>query len=213
VASEQDPPAESGPPDHEGSDSGSHPDGGETPKEPTLSDEPSPSGGSIRFQDPATTQRRPLTVGEDRALDKAIRKTQESEQARFAAEEARFAAEAKRRRLIGGAAVVGVVGLVAATALQSPNRVTAQCVQDDSDGQQVIAPDSYCTGQTAGYNGFFFYSGHSYRYYYGSVGSIGSPPDGGTTVAPRGATITTGSGTTIQRGGLGSRFSGGGSGS
>lgn len=207
MASEQDPPAENGPPDHEGSG------GGETPPEPPLGDEPSPSGGSIRFQDPATTQRRPLTVGEDRALDKVIRKTQERGQARFAAEEARFAAEAKRRRLIGGAAVVGVVGLVAAMALHSSHNVTAQCVRDDSDGQQVIAPDSYCTGHTAGYNGFFFYSGHSYRYYYGSAGSIGSPPVGGTTVAPRGATITTGSGTTIQRGGLGSRFSGGGSGS
>jgi hypothetical protein len=205
VASEQDPPAENGPPEHEGSG------GDETPPEPPRGDEPSPSGGSTRFQDPATTQRRPLTVGEDRALDKAIRKTQEKEQARVAAEEARFAADANRRRLIGGAAVVGVVGLVAATALHSSHNVTAQCVQDDSDGRQVVAPDSYCNGGSGGYGGFFYYGGHSYRYSYGSTGAIGSTPVGGTMVAPKGATITTGSGTTIQRGGLGSRFGGSGS--
>ena len=83
------------------------------------------------------------------------------------------------------------------------------CVRDDTNGQPVIVPDSYCTGHTAGLNGFFFYGGHQYRYYYGSSGSIGQRPFGGTTTAPRGATIKTKSGSTIQRGGLGGKLSGG----
>jgi hypothetical protein len=162
----------------------------------------------MRFQDPATTRPRPPTVGEARARDKAIRKQQQIEEARLAAEAKR---QKRNRRLIGGTAVVGVVGVVAGLGYWalSPSRVTAQCVQDDANGQRVIVPDSYCTGHTAGYGGFFFYGGHSYRYYYGSSGTIGSAPVGGTTVAPKGATISTKSGTTIQRGGLGSKFSGG----
>jgi hypothetical protein len=236
VASEQDPPAESGQPDDEGSGSGRHrrdaedspaprpPDA--TPEPPAWTTQPPPwktpsipqpwqpeppPAGSMRFQDPATTRARPPTVGEARARDKAIRKQQEIEAARLAAEAKR---QKRNRRLIGGAAVVGVVGVVAGLGYWalSPSRVNAQCVQDDANGQRIV-PDSYCTGHTAGYGGFFFYGGHSYRYYYGSSGTIGSAPVGGTTVAPKGATITTKSGTTIQRGGLGSKFGGRGSGS
>ena len=228
MASEQDPPAESGQGGDENSGSGRHRRDAEdsaTPPPPDAtsgppawttqpppwkspSQPPQPSVGSMRFQDPSTTRPRPPTVGEARARDKAIRKQQEIEQARLAAEAKR---QKRNRRLIGGAAVVGVVGVVAGLGYWalSPSRVTAQCVQDDSNGQQVIVPDSYCTGHTAGYGGFFFFGGHSYRYYYGSSGTIGSAPVGGTTVAPKGATISTKSGTTIQRGGLGSKFSGG----
>jgi hypothetical protein len=227
VASEQDPPAESGPPDDEDSGSSEHHSGdedsgsserhsgdedsgssehhSEAPEETPVDDEPSPSGGSVRFQDPATTKPRPLTVAEARARDKAVRKQKEAEEARLAAEAKR---QLRNRRLIGSAAAVGVVGVIVALQHSSHN-VNAQCVQDDSDGRPVIVPDYYCTGNTTGYNGFFFYGGHSYRYYYGSSGSIGSTPIGGTVVAPKGATITTGSGTTIQRGGLGSRLFGG----
>jgi hypothetical protein len=168
---------------------------------------PSPAG-SMRFQDAETTRPRPPTVAEARAREKAIRKQEEIEQARLAAEAKR---QKRNRRLIGGAAVVGVVGVVAGLGYWalSPSRVSAQCVRDDPNGQPVIVPDSYCTGHTAGLGGFFFFGGHSYRYYYGSSGTVGSRPIGGTTVAPKGATITTKSGTTIQRGGLGSKFGGG----
>ncbi|OOK71028.1 hypothetical protein BZL29_5403 [Mycobacterium kansasii] len=116
---------------------------------------------------------------------------------------------------MGAAAAVGVVGLVAGLGywLLTPEHVTAQCVQDDPNGQPVIVPDSYCTGHTAGLNGFFFYGGHQYRYYYGSSGTVGQRPSGGTTVAPKGATITTKSGTTISRGGLGGSGGKGGGGS
>ncbi|OBK29570.1 hypothetical protein A5634_18335 [Mycobacterium asiaticum] len=158
--------------------------------------------GSIQFQDPATTRPRPPTPAELRARQKYEDKQQEIE-------EARLAAEAKRRRqkriLMGSAAAVGVVGLVAAFGywLLTPEHVTAQCVQDDPNGQPVVVPDSYCTGHTPGLNGFFIWGGHSYRYYYGSSGSVGQRPSGGSTSLPRGATVTTKSGTTIQRGGIG----------
>ncbi len=166
------------------------------------------SGGSIEYQDAETTKPRPATPAELRAREKFAKKQEELEKAR---EEA----EAKRRRqkriLMGSAAAVGVVGVVAGLgywALSAPS-VTAQCVQEDPNGQPVIVPDSYCTGHTAGLNGFFFFGGHQYRYYYGSSGSVGSRPIGGSTTLPKGATVTTKSGTTIQRGGLGGRLGGG----
>jgi hypothetical protein len=78
----------------------------------------------------------------------------------------------------------------------------------------IIVPDNYCSGSsTGGSSGFFFYSGgHQYRYYYGSSGTVGSRPAGGTTIAPKDTTVKTSSGTTIQRGGLGTKFSGSGGG-
>ncbi|MGB9222029.1 hypothetical protein [Mycobacterium sp.] len=167
-----------------------------------------PSGGSIEYQDPETTKPRPPTPAELRARKKFAKKQEELEKARQEA-------EAKRRRqkriLMGSAAAVGVVGVVAGLgywALSAPS-VTAQCVQEDPNGQPVIVPDSYCTGHTPGLNGFFFFGGHQYRYYYGSSGSVGSRPIGGSTTLPKGATVTTKSGTTIQRGGLGGRLGGG----
>ncbi|WAJ45115.1 hypothetical protein OK015_00880 [Mycobacterium sp. Aquia_216] len=170
------------------------------------------SRGSIEFQDAATTKPRPPTPAELRARDKYAKKQKALEEARLAAEEKR---RHQRRVLMGAAAAVGVVGLVAGLGywmLSTPN-VTAQCVQEDPSGQPVIVPDSYCTGHTEGLNGFFFYGGHQYHYYYGSSGSVGSRPSGGTTVAPKGANITTKSGSTISRGGLGGSSGGKGSGS
>jgi hypothetical protein len=188
-------------------------------QEPPESDRPGQdeptdhrSDGSVQFQDPATTKPRPPTPAELRAREKFAKKQQEME-------EARLEAEAKRRKqkrtLIGAAATVGVVGVVAGLgywALSAPT-VTAQCVQEDANGRPVVVQDNYCTGHTAGLDGFFFYGGHQYRYYYGSSGSVGSRPIGGTTTVPKGATIKTKSGSTIQRGGLGGKFSGRGGGS
>ncbi|BBX64088.1 hypothetical protein MSAS_32620 [Mycobacterium saskatchewanense] len=167
-----------------------------------------PSGGSIRYQDAETSRPRPPKPAELRARKKYEDKQREIEEARLEAEAKR---QKRNRRLIGGAAAIGVVGVVAGLGYWalSPSTVTAQCVQDDPTGQPVIVPDSYCTGHTAGLNGFFFFGGHQYRYYYGSSGPVGSRPLGGTTVAPKGATITTKSGSTIQRGGFGSKLGGG----
>ncbi len=170
--------------------------------------EPYPSGGSVEFQDAETTRPRAPTPAELRAREKFAKKQRELEEARLEAEAKR---RKRNRRLIGAGAGVGVVGVVAGLgywALSGPT-VTAQCVRDDSNGQPVIVPDSDCTSHTAGLNGFFFYGGHQYRYYYGSSGSVGQRPIGGSTTAPSGSTVKTRSGTTIQRGGLGGKFGGG----
>jgi hypothetical protein len=112
--------------------------------------------------------------------------------------------------------VVGVVAALGYWAL-SPRTTTAQCVQEDATGGPIIVPDSYCRDGShstshGGSGGVFIYSGHQYRYYYGSTGTVGARPSGGTTIAPKGTTVKTSSGTTIQRGGLGSKFSGSGGG-
>jgi hypothetical protein len=167
-----------------------------------------PSGGRVEFQDAETTRPRAPTPAELRAREKFTKKQQELEEQRLAAEAKR---RKRNRRLIGAGAGVGVVGVVAGLgywAFSGPT-VTAQCVRDDTNGQPVIVPDSYCTDHTAGLNGFFFWGGHQYRYYYGSSGSVGQRPMGGTTTAPSGSTVKTRSGTTIQRGGLGGKLSGG----
>jgi hypothetical protein len=206
VGPENDPPQGSGP-------------SGEEPGSPDEVDaapsQPEEGAGSMRFQDPATARPRPPTVGETRAREKAERKRKEVEKARVEAELKR---QQRNRRLIGGAAVVGVVGVVAGLGYWalSPRTTTAQCVQEDANGGPIVVPDSNCTGNTSGGgggSGFFFYSGgHQYRYYYGSTGTVGSRPVGGTTIAPKGTTVKTSSGSTIQRGGLGSKFYGSGGG-
>ena len=206
------PPQGSGP---SGNDPGSR--GNEPSRDPSqpagpAGDSPQPpSSGSMRFQEPGTTRPRPPTVGETRAREKAERKRKELEKARVEAEIKRYQ---RNQRLKGGAAVVGVVGVVAALGYWalSPRTVNAQCVQEDASGGPIIVPDSYCTGHGSGTGGLFIYSGHQYRYYYGSTGTVGARPAGGTTIAPKGTTVKTSSGTTIQRGGLGSKFSGSGGG-
>ena len=206
------PPQGSGP---SGNDPGSR--GNEPSRDPSQPAEPAgdspqpPSSGSMRFQEPGTTRPRPPTVGETRAREKAERKRKELEKARVEAEIKRYQ---RNQRLKGGAAVVGVVGVVAALGYWalSPRTVNAQCVQEDASGGPIIVPDSYCTGHGSGTGGLFIYSGHQYRYYYGSTGTVGARPAGGTTIAPKGTTVKTSSGTTIQRGGLGSKFSGSGGG-
>jgi hypothetical protein len=207
VASEEEPPKGGGPADDK-----SEPEAQSDAEQPGDGEAESSSGGSIEFQDAATTKPRPPTPAELRARDKYAKKQKELE-------EARLEAEAKQRRqrrvLMGAAATVGVVGVVAGLgywALSTPN-VTAQCVQEDPSGQPVIVPDGYCAGHSEGLNGFFFFGGHQYRYYYGSSGSVGSRPSGGSTVAPKGANVTTKSGTSISRGGLGGSSSGKSSGS
>jgi hypothetical protein len=225
VASEGDPPQDAGstggqawqPPSQPGP--ADDPDAPKSWRPPEDEDggqqRPPSSAGSMRFQDPATTRPRPPTVGETRAREKAERERKEAERAQFEANVKRYH---RNQRLKGGVAVVGVVGVVAALGYWalSPRTTTAQCVQEDANGGPIIVPDNYCTGNTSGGgggSGFFFYSGgHQYRYYYGSSGTVGSRPSGGTTIAPKGTTVKTSSGSTIQRGGLGSKFSGSGGG-
>ena len=183
------------------------PDAAETPE----TTEQIPRRGSVRNQDRESTKPRPPTVAEARARDKARRRAAEEEEAQ------QLAADKKRkrnRRLIGGAAVVGLVGVVALgySALK-PDEVTASCVKEE-DGKQVVVEDQVCEdaqranggGGFAG--GFIFLGGSQYRYYYGGNQTVGQPPTGGTTTAPKGTSVKTKSGTTIQRGGLGSKIGG-----
>ncbi|WP_445162933.1 hypothetical protein ACTXG5_06665 [Mycobacterium sp. Dal123C01] len=207
MASEEEPPKGGEPADDK-----SEPETPSEAEQPEDGEDEYSAGGSIEFQDAATTKPRPPTPAELRARDKYAKKQKELEEARLEAEAKR---RHQRRVLMGAAAAVGVVGVVAALgywALSTPN-VTAQCVQEDPSGQPVIVPDGYCTGHTEGLNGFYYFGGHQYHYYYGSSGSVGSRPSGGTTSAPKGANITTKSGTSISRGGLGGSSSGKGSGS
>ncbi|MET9215178.1 MULTISPECIES: hypothetical protein [unclassified Nocardia] len=189
------------------------------PPEPTANEQARP--GRMARQEPGVTQPRPPTVGEARARDKARK---QAEQAQRAAAEA---AEAKRRTrkrvMIGGVAVVGVAALVgggylAYRAISAPDQVTASCVQIDQNGNEVVVADDYCGDGKSNFRSDTSHGGAGslillgwpqYRYHYGGTPTIGKPPSGGSSVKPRNATITTKSGTTIQRGGLGSKSTGG----
>ncbi|MGW4351594.1 hypothetical protein ACWELJ_05830 [Nocardia sp. NPDC004582] len=192
-----------------------------------------PRRGSIITQQAGITQPRPPTVAEVRAREKARKRAEEQQQAEAEAAEAKQ--RKKKRILIGGAAVAGIAALVGggylvASAWSGPD-VTASCtvvadkgeivpigngqtVTADRDNQEIVVPDNYCSSATSGghpgtHTSTFIYLGHSYRYYYGGNTTIGHAPTGGTTVAPKGATVKTKSGSTIQRGGLGAKIGGG----
>ncbi|GAA0223697.1 hypothetical protein GCM10010492_22240 [Saccharothrix mutabilis subsp. mutabilis] len=165
--------------------------------------------GAVRQQQPGVTKPRPPSVAEQRARQQAAKQQREAAEA-AAAEEARRR-KRRKRLLIGGGVTVGVVGVVAIWyAVSSPDEVQAQCVKDD-----VVVEDKYCDESYArshgGYhsNGFIYIGGSSYRYYYGgSSVPVGQKVSGGSYTIPKGANVTTKSGTTIQRGGFG--ISGGG---
>ena len=100
-----------------------------------------PTGGSMRFQDPATTRPRPPTVGEARARDKAARKApRRLEQARVEAELKRHQAQqaADRRRCGGRGASVSLRPWAIGRCHRAS--VTAQCVQDDASRRADYRP-------------------------------------------------------------------------
>lgn len=197
-----------GPADPEGENSGA---AGE-------SDRPRRLRGSMQRQEAGVTQPRPPTVAEARARDKARKRAEEAERA--AAEAAETKRRKRKRLLIGGVAVAGIAavvgtGYLAYQAAHRPANVTAYCITDDN-GQQQVVPDDDCVraqsyASTGGYYGggglgpgIFLYNGHQYRYYYGGNNTVGRAPVGGSTVAPKKATVSTKSGTVV-RGGLGSK--------
>ncbi|MEU7138311.1 hypothetical protein ABZ942_02550 [Nocardia sp. NPDC046473] len=180
-----------------------------------------PRRGSVQRQEPGITQPRPPTVAEARARDKARKRAEEAQQAAVAAGEAKK--RTRKRVMIGGVAIVGVAALVgggylAYRAFTAPDKVTASCVKTEN-GQEIVVDDSYCGDGRQGFVSdggigpglIILGGGPQYRYYYGGTPTIGKPPTGGTTVKPKSAEIKTKSGTTIQRGGLGSKSTGGGS--
>ncbi|MEU7628970.1 hypothetical protein AB0C34_03150 [Nocardia sp. NPDC049220] len=210
-------------PDDRSSAGAGSPASSDAPDRPTPGTPVSPRRGSVRRQEAGVTQPRPPTVAEARARDKARKRAEETQRAATAAAEAK---KRKRKRvMIGGVAVVGVAGLVgggylAYRALTAPDQVTASCVKLEN-GQEVVVDDNYCGDGRAGFISdsgggggtgpgvIILGGGPQYRYYYGGTGTIGKPPTGGTTVKPRTAEIKTKSGTTVQRGGLGSKSGGG----
>lgn len=160
--------------------------------------------GQVRQQQAGVTKARQPSVAEQRARAAA----QKAQQERFAAESAAFEKRRKTRKrlLIGGGVTVGVVALVAIWyAAASPKNVTAQC----TDKNNVIVDDDYCDesyyrshgGYSSG--GFIYIGGSQYRYNYGGSGTVGQRVSGGSYTAPKGANVTTRSGTTVQRGGFG----------
>ncbi|MGV9680933.1 hypothetical protein ACWDSJ_37160 [Nocardia sp. NPDC003482] len=180
--------------------------------------------GSMQRQEPGVTKPRPPTLAETRAREKARKRAEEAERA--AAEALEEKRRKRKRMLIGGGAVAGVAALVgggylAYRAATAPPNVTATCITEDN-GQQTVQPDDDCVKAQAAYGsggayygggpylgpGIFFYNGHQYRYYYGGpTQTVGRPPVGGSTVEPKGAHVTTKSGTVV-RGGLGTTSGG-----
>ncbi|NYI88248.1 putative membrane protein YgcG [Amycolatopsis endophytica] len=177
--------------------------------------EEEPPRGSMRFQDPSTSQPREPTLAEQRARRQALA---EQERQEIAEQEARAEAERKsatrRKVLIGGGVTVGLVAVVATWYIAGTgNEVSAVC----TDGNNVVQPDEYCDddyirthgGQYNAVGGFWFIplpggGMTQYRYNYGGTGTVGQPVSGGSYTKPSGnTTVKTNSGKTVQRGGFG----------
>ncbi|MGH3519272.1 MAG: hypothetical protein ACRDQ7_18015 [Haloechinothrix sp.] len=171
----------------------------------TPDGEDKPRRGSMRFQDAETTTPRQPTLAEQRARARAL------EQERQRERELGQKSETRRKVMIGAGVTVGLVGLVAAYYVATPDEVTAVCT--DADGT-VVENEDYCDedyvtsqGGHIGPGGFMFLpiglGGGSYRYNYGGSGPVGGPVSGGSYSKPSNAKISTPSGKTVQRGGFG----------
>lgn len=181
--------------------------GGATPPPyvPPTEQAPTQGGrGQVRNQEPGRTKPRPPTLAEQRARAAAIEQQREQQLAVEA--EAARRKKLRKRLLVGGGVAAGVVGVVAIWyAVSSPDDVEAQCTRDD-----VVVEDQYCDENYArshgGYvsGGFIYIGGSSYRYHYGGPSApIGQKVSGGSYTMPKGANISTKSGTVVQRGGFG----------
>ncbi|WP_020668901.1 hypothetical protein [Amycolatopsis nigrescens] len=177
------------------------PGGDQTPEQ-------QPQRGSMRFQDAESATRREPSVAEQRARRKALQEEEEREIAQAAADRK---SATKRKILIGSGVTVGLVGLVATYyTVAQPENVQASC----TDGNDIVVQnDDYCDeayvtshgGHVSG--GFMFLplfmGGGQYRYNYGGTGAVGSRVSGGSFDKPANANVTTKSGKSVQRGGLG----------
>ncbi|EHR59094.1 hypothetical protein [Saccharomonospora cyanea] len=168
--------------------------------------------GSMRFQDPETTTPREPTLAEKRARMRAVEENQRrAEEKRRQREEAEAKARTRRKVLAGGGVTVGLVGLVAAWyVVAMPEEVTAVCTTADG----TVVDDDYCDDDYVnshhGYHsgGWIFLPSpgggyQQYRYNYGGSGTVGQKVSGGTYTRPANASISTKSGSTVQRGGFG----------
>jgi hypothetical protein len=150
--------------------------------------------GSVRSQGAGTAVAPPSPAAARRRLlaqDARERKQAEDERHQ----------RTRRRVMVGSGVAIGVVGIAAIAYWSSAGSTTAHCV----DQANQPAPASYCdNGSHVG--SFFYFGGSQYHYYYGGSVSNGRYTGGGLS-APKGTTITTDSGKTIQRGGFGGRLS------
>ncbi|GAA4395414.1 hypothetical protein [Tsukamurella soli] len=156
-----------------------------------------PRPGRMREQAPDSATPRPETVAEARARQRAQRERAEAQAA--AEEQARVDARNRKRRrnaLIGGGAVVGVVGVVALL-YAIPDRsgsTTAYCT--DQSGN--VVSENYCsTGHINPLTGFILLNGLSYRYHYGGTLS-GGHLTGGSYDVPNNRRLVTPSGGSID---------------
>ncbi|MEY7970436.1 hypothetical protein AB8O38_00390 [Saccharomonospora xinjiangensis] len=168
--------------------------------------------GSMRFQDSETTTPREPTLAEKRARLKAEEEhRRRAEEEEKALQEAEAKSRSRRKVLAGGGVTVGLVGLVAAWyVVAAPEEVTAVCTTADG----TVVDDDYCDDDYVnshhGYHsgGWIFLPSpgggyQQYRYNYGGSGAVGQRVNGGTYTRPANASISTKSGTTVQRGGFG----------
>ncbi|NUR90111.1 MAG: hypothetical protein HOY71_39055 [Nonomuraea sp.] len=108
---------------------------------------------------------------------------------------------------------IGVVSivLVGYCAAQQNEEVTADCVdmnQQAADGSYEVVDESYCDDDN-GRTGFYGGSHGAYHWYYGGT-MIGSRVWRGSTYRPSDVNINSRQGRSIQRGGFGSHWGGGG---
>ncbi|WP_342774964.1 hypothetical protein, partial [Nonomuraea longispora] len=106
-----------------------------------------------------------------------------------------------------GVLSVMLVGYCAAVQ-DDDEEVTADCVMQLDDGSYQIVDDDHCDDDDGGTH---YYGGSrgAYLWYYGGT-RVGNRVRGGTTYRPSNVDINTRSGKSIQRGGFGSRWGGGG---
>jgi hypothetical protein len=122
------------------------------------------STGSISFQEPGVTTPREPTLAESRARYQAEQEAQRQREIEELHEENK---RKWRRRLIGGVAVVGIVGAVALVYIASPER---RCYNDVTHQEM---PSSYCTSSYSG-------GGVGGVYIFHHTGWFGSSPYSGS---------------------------------
>lgn len=104
--------------------------------------------------------------------------------------------------------VIGIVSVVVVgyCAAQGDDDVTADCVEATSlnSGSFEVVDDDYCDDDHYSSGGAY----RAYHWYYGGTRN-GALVHGGSTIRPSNVTISSRDGKSIQRGGFGSRWSGG----
>ncbi|TDD24034.1 hypothetical protein [Nonomuraea diastatica] len=106
-----------------------------------------------------------------------------------------------------GVLSVMLVGYCAA--VQDDEEVTADCVMRLDDGSYQIVDDDLCDDDDGGGTHYYGGSHGAYLWYYGGT-RVGNRVRGGTTYRPSNVDINTRNGKSIQRGGFGSKWGGGG---